>query len=111
MSTPMPMSSTRLRRLMPRLAAAFVLVAAPCFSAPIPPERALLARGEYEKAITQLESVLAKEPTRSDAAQALLECFLAVGRYKDAVDRGTAFLARQQDARVAARLADALNRI
>ena len=47
--------------------------------------RALLALGDHEGALAELNSVLAKDPSRGSAERIRSEAFMRAGRYEDAV--------------------------
>jgi len=73
-------------------------------------EKELLASGEYQKAASQLEAVLAKTPNQPKAMAALLEALIATGEYRKAAERGAQFVGRRSDASVAAGAAEAWTR-
>jgi len=70
--------------------------------------RTLLAKGEYDQAITESEEVLARSPDQADAMAALLDAMIAKGDYKKAAERGESFLKRKSVATVAEPTAGAL---
>ena len=73
--------------------------------------QALLAQGEYDKAITESEGILGRSPDQPAATATLLEAMIEIGDYRKAAERGEAFLKRKSDPAVAVKTADALMRI
>ncbi|MCH7977496.1 MAG: tetratricopeptide repeat protein [Acidobacteria bacterium] len=74
-------------------------------------EKSLLAKGQYEEAITQLEAALSRDPDNSEAAALLLEARLETGEYRRALEQGEAFLKRREATAVAEKAAEAALRI
>ena len=74
-------------------------------------EKSLLAKGQYEEAITRLEAAVSREPDNSEAAALLLEARLETGEYSRALEQGEAFLKRREATDIAEKAAEAALRI
>jgi tetratricopeptide (TPR) repeat protein len=80
-------------------------------ASPLDAERALLARGQYQEAIAQLEKTVSKAPDNAEALALLMEARIETGEYRKAFDEGEEYLKRSANAGVAAETAEAAMRI
>ena len=85
----------------------WLLVSPAASAAGLEAEKALLARGEYQQAISRLEAVLASSPQNGEAAAMLLQAWLETGGYRKALQQGEEFLERKAEPSVAEKAAEA----